>query len=64
MAGEQDLIVQSVVKRISRGSGLQSQSVVLKTKSHFLQQRKETLQCDFFFFVLRSLCFGPAAPLS
>ncbi len=62
--GERDLIVQSVVKSISRGSGLQSQSVALKTKSHFLQQRKETLQCEIILrgvalFVLCSLCFGP-----
>lgn len=62
--GERDLIVQSVVKSISRGSGVQSQSVALKTKSHFLQQRKETLQCEIILsgvalFVLCSLCFGP-----
>lgn len=56
--------MQSVVKSISRGSALQSQSGALKTKSHFLQRRKETPQCEIILhgvalFVLRSLRFGP-----
>ncbi len=37
---------------------------VCATKSHFLQQRKETLQCEIILsgvalFVLCLLCFGP-----
>lgn len=56
--------MQSVVKSISRGSALQSQSGALKTKSHFLHRRKETPQCEIILhgvalFVLRSLRFGP-----